>query len=57
MAVQGPMLTLIDLIGRARKAESAAELRFLQVNDTHAQAAYRQLAQAAPFNPRSHLGV
>jgi hypothetical protein len=44
MAVKGPMLTLIDLIGRARKAESAAELRFLLVNDTHALAAYRQSA-------------
>ena len=39
-----PSLTLIDLIGRARNARSAAELRFLLVNETHALANYRQSA-------------
>ena len=39
-----PSLTLIDRIGRARNARSAAELRFLLVNETHALANYRQSA-------------
>ena len=43
-ADHSPVLTLIDLIGRARNARSAAELRFLLVNDTHALTNYRQSA-------------
>ena len=39
-----PLLTLAELSRRARQAGSAAELRFLLVNDTHALVPYRQSA-------------
>lgn len=42
-----PLLSLLDLMdisARARAANSAAELRFLLVNDTHQLAPYRQAA-------------
>lgn len=39
-----PALVLIDLMHRARLASTAAELRFLAVNDTHRLALYRQSA-------------
>lgn len=37
-----PLIQLLELIRRARTAESADELAFLAVNETHAIAAYRQ---------------
>ena len=39
-----PLIQLIDLTRRARHASSAAELRFLLVNDSHILSAYRQAA-------------
>ncbi|WP_254926200.1 efflux RND transporter periplasmic adaptor subunit [Bordetella genomosp. 11] len=41
-AATHPLLVLLDLCRRARVADSAAELAFLVVNDTHALAPYRQ---------------
>ena len=38
------LLDLMDLAGRARSATSAAQLRFLLVNDTHQLTPYRQAA-------------
>ncbi len=38
------LLDLMDLAARARSATSAAQLRFLLVNDTHQLAPYRQAA-------------
>lgn len=43
-----PLLALLDLSRKARQAASAAELRFLLVNDSHALASYRQSALWMP---------
>ncbi len=43
-AVISPLLTLVDLIRRAQKAENQDELAFLVVNDTHLLLPYRQAA-------------
>ena len=41
-AAHNPLFSLLELSRRARQGGSAAELRFLLVNDSHALAAYRQ---------------
>jgi len=41
---QRPLLSLIDLASRARKADDAAVLGFMAVNDTHELVPYRQSA-------------
>lgn len=43
-AQASPLITLLDLARRARRAESVAALRFMAVNDSHALARYRQSA-------------
>lgn len=44
MTEQNPLLVLLELARRARRAGSSEELAFLVVNDTRALAAYRQCA-------------
>ncbi|MDP2262516.1 MAG: HlyD family efflux transporter periplasmic adaptor subunit [Hydrogenophaga sp.] len=39
-----PLIVLLDLARRARRAASVPELRFMAVNDSHALAPYRQAA-------------
>ncbi len=41
-ATHNPLFSLLELSRRARQGGSAAELRFLLVNDSHVLAAYRQ---------------
>lgn len=40
--IGSPLLALLDLSRRARRAATPAELRFIAVNDSHALASYRQ---------------
>lgn len=39
-----PLIVLLDLARRARRAASVPELRFMAVNDSHSLAPYRQAA-------------